>query len=738
MIRPLIISRQTELEIHRQWSRHFSSLQQSYHHSLFGYQSQLSSTKVIVPTRKPLFMIPRSNHFQLQRHFASTVEMAQSENDESDDDSVTSSSSTEKKKSSKAGKATKKKIQNSKNNSRRKRKLIKPKQRERTPTDEKVLKQQLEELFDEIAPQVLLNKLEVYTTTLEGKHNPKQRQRMANKMSKDADGEKEQEEDPKNWMHAKLLSFLDILPLHARPVQTMESPSVKNKNTLKETAAILKRAREKAAHSEVLSWSKETTSQQQITSKQRQKWHAAKSDRDLSQEAKEFAKVLSTRLPSNKLQSLVRFLDDYVQLAGDEPKRVPVPGDDKDTSADNSDNEAKAKSKSRRRPKRVVGIRILFNNVERKLGGHIHLIAPELSKFFYFDPPDMDSERKSIAYKEPKVIESEKKWKAAKHRFVKKMLSAHRSIHNPTEEDGDTSTVNEEEDEILTDIVEKTLKEPSLKDTTEADKMPVVKGTKNHVHLLFDTVVTDQYREKEVEYAVSSNTTVFIENLPIDITENQVMELYSGCGLIESVEIFNQRPDLDPGALSTAKQKAMAQQRRKSRLTQSKGIGGARWTRPRTPVYAMLSFADEESTQAASQDPLRIFGMIVNGHSVRSIRAREMTRLYIDGIPPLDFTDTGGKNKHRTSMDIEYSLSQILNPDIYVSLDVSSSSHKKSKRAVIGSCEIMFPSFEVAHDSYCKLHDGLDFLKEDEDCSLNWLKTPPDAILYWTRHLGGV
>jgi hypothetical protein len=59
------------------------------------------------------------------------------------------------------------------------------------------------------------------------------------------------------------------------------------------------------------------------------------------------------------------------------------------------------------------------------------------------------------------------------------------------------------------------------------------------------------------------------------------------------------------------------------------------------------------------------------------------------------------------------------------------------------SCEINFPSFEIAHDSYYKLRDGFELgrrtgaVDDDEGpFTINWMRTPSDARLYWTRDIG--
>ena len=673
-----------------------------------------------------------------------------------------------------------------------------------------VLRQELEQLFDEVAPLVQINKLESFVSLLESKHTLQQRQKLVEKSTKlsaaeamsskttksssDDDYElllQQSARDPKSWMHSKILSFLDILPLHARPVKTMASPADEHQKTIPQTAAMLAKAREYSVQSNEMAWSRNSFANKKKPKNHRKSWHVAKSKETLKQESREFAKLLAERLPSHKYNSLVRFFDAYVQLQEQKQSEV-VNNNETDKSNEQEEKEEETeKTKSPRKRVKRGAIRLLFNNVELKLGGHVHLIAPELAKFFYFDPPTSSTNRSdkkksqetsspsesSIAFKELKVIESDKKWQKYRERFVHKMLALHQQIHNappmPTAVREDVAVVDDDDDhdhddydddddfsissdastasmddrnqeEKLADIVTTNMQknvraDPDDEESVQESKSSVPRS-KRQVHLIFDARVVDEYRDNDYEYPVTADTTVFVDNLPIDVTENEVAELYSRCGALESIEIFNQRPDLDPGPLSTAKLRAMAQQKRKQRakFNISKQLsvqqnGAGRWARPRTPVYAMLNFADEESMQAASNDSLRIFGMIIRGHSVRSVRAKELTRLYIDNIGPLT-----GSNEFRTAIDIEASLSQLLSPDIYVSLDISSSAHRKSTRVVPGSCEIMFPAFEVAFDAFCKLREDLSLVKYNDLCSINLLKTPGDAMLYWKRELGGV
>ena len=112
-----------------------------------------------------------------------------------------------------------------------------------------------------------------------------------------------------------------------------------------------------------------------------------------------------------------------------------------------------------------------------------------------------------------------------------------------------------------------------------------------------------------------------IDNLPIDITEQSLLNAYSRCGPIESLAIFNQRTELDPGRRST-------DSRKKIRNPSGRG----KWQRPRTPLYGMVLFEDSASAAKATVDPLRIFGMVYDRHLIRSYPSSELTKLYLEDI----------------------------------------------------------------------------------------------------------
>jgi hypothetical protein len=99
-----------------------------------------------------------------------------------------------------------------------------------------------------------------------------------------------------------------------------------------------------------------------------------------------------------------------------------------------------------------------------------------------------------------------------------------------------------------------------------------------------------------------------------------------------------------------------------------------------------------------------------------------MTTLYLEDI-----------SATQDVTSVEYQLSQLLHPELYVCLDIGKRQRYRKNRPV--SCSIKFPNFEAAYWSYLKLSAELDLLKEEDTCGLHWMATPQDAMLYWTRYL---
>jgi hypothetical protein len=230
---------------------------------------------------------------------------------------------------------------------------------------------------------------------------------------------------------------------------------------------------------------------------------------------------------------------------------------------------------------------------------------------------------------------------------------------------------------------------------------------------------------------------VVIDNLPIDVTEFRLREAYGRCGDIDAIEIFHSRPDLDPGRRATDSAKKIRSASSSSRRQ--------KWSRPRTPLYAMILYKDEAGAKKASCDPLRLFGMVLDQHLLRSHRASDMATLYLEDVP----------SSVHTVSSLEFELSRLLQPsDLYVCLDDHHHLNLRTKVGGVGkkkkkqqnnqllSYTIRFPSFEAAYWSYWKLSLELQLMGKTNPPSpyhlgpaLHWMETPRDSHLYWTRKL---
>ena len=266
------------------------------------------------------------------------------------------------------------------------------------------------------------------------------------------------------------------------------------------------------------------------------------------------------------------------------------------------------------------------------------------------------------------------------------------------------------------------------------------------IHLRFTGV---RKEDSSVDSSVSTDVSpatesdleqrlVFVNNLPIDTTEEEIDQIYSRFGALDSIRLFNLRPDLDPGPLNKAQ---MAERRRNSRMKNKYSNELTfRQQRPRTPVYGMLTFKDAEGFKTATCPELSIFGCVIRRHPVMSIKPQDMSTLYLDNIP-----------QNLYSMDVEYKLARCLHPhQVYVMLDgmkgVGKDEEKGSSQdySEPASCEIKFEDFQTASQAYNWIRAGADgtvgeesnvTLMGGEDCRLHWFRTPQDGMKYWTREL---
>jgi hypothetical protein len=265
----------------------------------------------------------------------------------------------------------------------------------------------------------------------------------------------------------------------------------------------------------------------------------------------------------------------------------------------------------------------------------------------------------------------------------------------------------------------------TLKPLNEANVQPPPRKRNYHVSLEA-MLLTD-----EIPIVPHSDRMVFVDNLPIDVTEMELFEFYSRCGPIHSIKIFNQRSDLDPGPLTGNELRELKKKERMNR----KATPSWKWKHPKTPLYGLITFATQDGFDAANNSALKLFGMVVRRHAMRSWKALDFNKLYVDNLP-----------KGLLSVDLEYQLMTSLKAnDIYICLDIG-----QRKNVEPTSCEITFPSFEIAYSCFDKVCESIEILRDSvegqqmffrpEDTesflAVNWLRTPDDAMQYWTRQKG--
>ncbi|GAX24931.1 hypothetical protein FisN_2Lh209 [Fistulifera solaris] len=409
----------------------------------------------------------------------------------------------------------------------------------------------------------------------------------------------------------------------------------------------------------------------------RQDRHTPKTESQKKREAQRLVKYLGDQLPPRLYQAVVSLFADFV---GDAPSALKTVG----------------------------------RSIERRAPTHYHIIAAEVADFFYLN----DGLNYNVVDRDEVIKKSQEIWDAFKLEFVDSLMSLQDELldsvaSHPEALLSNSTPLDDDEEEAL--VVTREIKMPTTTPDLLSSTTKVDRRFRKPRHATFEAVVLEKDTSMLFgDLSEVARRTVFLDNLPIDITEDELHELYSRCGSVDEIQIYNQRPDLDPGPLSAAK----TQELRKKQLESNKG-SFRNWRRPRSPVYAKMTFVNENGSQKALVDSLRVFGMIVRRHPVRSIRASDMSRLYLENMP-----------EGFTTMDAEYMLNNEFHPSLLLCLDAG-----QNNRAVVGSCEVRFPSFELAYTSFRKLQ-SMDAISHDADISIQWLKTPNDANMWWTRQAG--
>jgi hypothetical protein len=546
-------------------------------------------------------------------------------------------------------------------------------------------------LYDRLASHYSLNKLEDAIQKIQVAENSKNQDdssiAVLHRMLKSA--------NPTSGAKIAFLEFLlsssEEAPLNnTKPSEDSLAPSLKELG-LRDHVDIFVAARERGLSQQLFWCNRDGNEASEMSRTDRDRivqgrllLHNHKTEDQLQQDSSVLVRFLHDALPAKVYRSVVSMFADYVSAA----------------------------KKAEQKDQKVFAMRKVSANLEKRAPSHYHLIASRVADFFYMNE---GLDYNVIDDEEYNWAQSKTKWETSKSKIVDALMDIQDKLLDSVESSDvivSSATDEASEEEVAASESEQELNiSPTIVEPVKRDHR-----YRKPSHMTFEAMVLQEVIEQQPN-SVSEvgENMVFLENLPIDVSEEEVLELYSRCGEIETVEIYNKRVDLDPGPLN----KTQLQDRRRSKMKTVR-TNFRKWQRPRTPVYGLVTFANGEGHSRALDDPLLIFGMIIRRHPVRSIRASQMRSLYLENVP-----------EGIPCMDFEYRLCQKLYPDLFVCLDAG-----QNNKAIVGSCEIKFPSFEMALKSYLKLQE-LDIVQsENPNCFVNWMQTPRDAEQWWTRALG--
>ena len=458
-----------------------------------------------------------------------------------------------------------------------------------------------------------------------------------------------------------------------------------------------------------------------------------KSSEILRNEAEDLARLIADRLPTDAHENVMAMFEEYAGLL--------------DADCDTGDmNVAAIDDTTQPEEQNKKGKRVLFQQLENNADLHVHLIAPEVAAFFYVEVPwikenQFTSSAKSISsqskaglddpfetfHNDPRLADAWKCWLSLRDALVEKFVWSQHAYCKLQEaiEESEKQAIEQNDKEALKSGIKFSNSEHSKAEELleELDMMRVREnGEKVGRDFAKEKIVTGRYPTKatlrfechmlndrfgpygdqkssiladlgdsntlvneicpEISNQLHTATrTIFVENLPINIDEEELNDLYSRCGELESIKIFNLRPDLDPGEL---RGEALKKKKKQRRMT---GIKNVKYSRERTPIYAMITFKDTDGFDRATNHMLRIFGMVIRRLAAKSLPARKIYKLYIENIPDGYF-----------AIDIEEKLSKALYPNMYLSLEIGQHVNSQPKNLTLS-----FPSFEVAHYAYQNL-----------------------------------
>mmetsp|Transcript_14361 Transcript_14361/g.16515 ORF Transcript_14361/g.16515 Transcript_14361/m.16515 type:complete len:1049 (+) Transcript_14361:310-3456(+) len=531
---------------------------------------------------------------------------------------------------------------------------------------------------------------------------------------------------------------------------------------------------------------------------------------ELLEEADEMASLLADRLPLSVHKNLLSFLRKQVNRNEQQRQGTTMDNINNDDEIINS-NKNKLDRRYNRGKNKVIHSQEekMMYQISEILGFHLHLVIHEICDYLHVDMPpspialdpftkqpiimkaeaadnntnNTRNQNKNTILQDPLLVESWTNWNDAREDLSRIFLEAQiLYAENPprlatpisrfdemAETIAELDTLRKRDDGVL---IGKKKTRPTSKVGSDYgigthaiyDALMLSTDLNRSLRTSSMAMAVDQHQQEKQpqtrsivggnKYSISRHQNiqhvVYLENLPIDMTNENLTDMFQkSCGPISSLEIYNQRPEIDPGPLSAKKKMALKKQQKQNYVNGRQG---------KTPVYAVIEFETQKGFDKATRTDLLIFGMVIQRHLVKTRFSKAMTSLFLEDIPPSVY-----------SLDLEYTLSKLLHPYIYISLRGGQHDFSQPK-----SLEIKFPNHETALFAYDIIKTkleldllGLSSAKEaitndgadDDDCvdddddddgvdnddvnqeifsrdvTLNWIRTPKNAIKYWTREL---
>ena len=256
-------------------------------------------------------------------------------------------------------------------------------------------------------------------------------------------------------------------------------------------------------------------------------------------------------------------------------------------------------------------------------------------------------------------------------------------------------------------------------------------------HTKFDGVLLSPDQEMDLGED-TTDCKICLDNLPIDVTEEEIRDAIGFCGEIKEVEIYNLRPELDPG--SDLADTTRVKPKKKGYWSTAKAVEIQR----ETPVYAFVTFKDKESMNLAYTDNLRIFGLVMRKQCSSIARVKELDTLYID-IPgnaeDEDADADEGEDQYESegeeepkmlnpehSLEVEMRLRDVMGTSVFICMALG-----EHEWGLPSTVEIRFPNHEIARWAKNKIENSEEC--QQAEYRVNWFRTRPDAMKHWRREV---